>query len=333
MKKLMVALCSAASICAFADEPAAPVVVEESAPVVEETAPVVEETAPVAEEAAPVEQQPVETVQASEPVDTLFWGFGNYGIYSGYQLYGSLVNSEPTLQGYIEGNMNLQCDDLNLGYIGIGIWSNTDLTDKRRASYGKAFNEWDYNVHWGKTFWFDDDQTIGLDYRTSLVWYYYPHRRHNGINTPWGRRSTSTTMDWNHSFALVNPFLVPFLDWVHEYHENNADLLQFGVRRAFAVTDELTLTPALVFVYRDHKYNWCFPTHGFTEFHNGGVATAKLQLDANYQISENFGLFLKGAFCSTMDKDLRDASDHSSGADYGKYKDFFWCGAGVTVNF
>ena len=319
MKKLMVAFCSAASFCAFADEPVAPVVEEQPAPVVEE------------QPAPAVEEQPVvETTQASEPVDKLFWGFGNYGIYSGYQLYGSLVNSEPTLQGYIEGNMNLQCDDLNLGYIGIGIWSNTDLTDKRRASYGKAFNEWDFNIHWGRTFWFDDDQTVGLDYRTSIVWYYYPHDRNSNFG-PYHK--TDTTMDWNHSFALINPFLVPFFDWVHEYHENNADLLQFGVRRGFAVTDEFTLTPSLTFVYRDHRYNWCFPTAGFSEYHNGGIATAKLQLDANYQLTENFGLFLKGAFCTTMDKDLRDASDHSSGAAYGKYKDFFWCGAGVTVNF
>ncbi|MBR4476002.1 MAG: hypothetical protein IKO87_00475, partial [Kiritimatiellae bacterium] len=224
MKKLMVALCSAATFCAFAEEATAPVVeeaapvaVEESVPVEQpvEVAPVVEEApvaeaapveqpvveeAPVAEAAPVVEEAPVaEAAPASEPVDTLFWGFGNYGVYSGYQLYGSLVNSEPTLQGYIEGNMNLNWDDTNLGYVGIGIWSNTDLTDKRRDSYGKAFNEWDYNIHWGKTFWFDDDQTIGLDYRTSIVWYYYPHRRHNGINTPRGdRRSTSTTMDWNH---------------------------------------------------------------------------------------------------------------------------------------
>ena len=330
MKKLMVAFCSAASFCAFADEPVAPVVEEQPAPVVEEQPVLVveEQPAPVV-----VEEQPVvETTQASEPVDNLFWGFGNYGLYSGYQLYGSLVNSEPTLQGYIEGNMNLQCDDLNLGYVGIGIWSNSDLTDKRRASYGKAFNEWDFNIHWGKTFWFDDDQTVGLDYRTSIVWYYYPHNRNSNFG-PYHK--TDTTMDWNHSFALVNPFLVPFLDWVHEYHENNADLLQFGVRRAFAVTDEFTLTPALVFVYRDHRYNWCFPTGNFNRahMHNGGIATAKLQLDANYQISENFGLFVKGAFCTTMDKDLRDASDHTHGDGYGKYKDFFWCGAGVTVNF
>ena len=257
-----------------------------------------------------------------------FWGFGNYGIYSGYQLYGSLLNSEPTLQGYLEGNLNLFWDDWNFGYVGIGMWSNTDLTDKRRASYGKWFNEWDPNVHYGKTFWFDDNDKWGLDYRTSVIWYYYPHRRPAHM---WG--STATTMDWNHSFALLNPFVVPFLDWVHEYHENKADLLQFGVKRACNVTDNLTLTPSVTFVYRDHRYNWCFPTAGFTEFHNGGMATMKIGLDLNYQICSNFGVFAKVAYCSIIDKDLRDAADHGSGADYGQYKDFAWGGIGLSVNF
>ena len=301
MKKLMVAAFAAAAMCAFADEPAAP----------------------AAEQAAPAEQ----TFDGGDDAP-LFWGFGNYGMYSGYQLYGSLVNPEPTLQGYVEGNVNLLADDLDLGYLGIGVWSNTDLTDRRRDWLGKAFNEWDFNVHYGKTFWFDDDKTWGLDYRTSIVWYYYPHRRHNAYNG-----SIKTTMDWNHSFALVNPFLTPFVDWVHEYHENNADLLQFGVKRGFSVTDELTLTPSATFVYRDHRYNWCFPTAGFTEFHNGGVATLKLMLEANYKITENFGLFAKVAYCSIIDKDLRDASDHGSGSDYGKYKDFAWGGFGVTFSF
>ena len=267
-------------------------------------------------------------VQVEEKDDPLFWGFGNYGMYSGYQLYGSLLNSEPTLQGYVEGNINMSVRGWDLGYVGIGTWCNTDLTDKRRRSYGKAFNEWDPNVHYGKTFWFDDNNKWGLDYRTSFIWYYYPHRRHNHM---WG--STATTMDWNHSFALLNPFVVPFLDWVHEYHENNADLLQFGLKRACNVMDNLTLTPSVTFVYRDHRYNWCFPTAGFTEFHNGGMATMKFMLEANYKINDYIGLFAKVAYCSIIDRDLRDAADHSSGADYGKYKDFAWGGFGVTFNF
>ena len=282
-----------------------------------------------AEEAAKTTNAEAEPApQIEEKDDPLFWGFGNYGIYSGYQLYGSLLNSEPTLQGYLEGNINLSIKGWDLGYLGLGVWSNTDLTDKRRDSYGKAFNEWDPNVHYGKTFWFDDDNKWGLDYRTTFVWYYYPHRRHDHL---FG--STATTMDWNHSFALLNPFVVPFLDCVHEYHENNADLLQFGLKRACGVTDAFTLTPSITFVYRDHRYNWCFPTAGFTVFHNGGIATMKLMLEANYQITHYFGLFAKVAYCSVIDRDLRDAADNGSGADYGQYKDFAWGGLGVTVNF
>ena len=263
--------------------------------------------------------------------DPIVWGSGNYGMYSGYQLYGSLVNSEPTMQGYVEVNFNIpgEIDYFgNLGYLGVGVWSNTDLTDKRRDSYGKAFNEWDYNVHYGKTFWFDDNDTWGLDYRASVVWYYYPHRRHHKMNG-----STATTMDFNHSFALLNPYIVPFVDFVHEYHENNADLIQFGVKHAFKPCDKLTLTPSVTFVYRDHRYNWCFPTAGFTEFHNGGMATMKWMLDANYQLTEHFGLFAKVAYCSIIDSVLRDAADHGSGADYGQYKDFAWGGFGITVKF
>ena len=255
----------------------------------------------------------------------IVWGFGNYGIYSGYQLYGSLLNSEPTLQGYFEVNFNIPAD---LGYLGVGVWSNTDLTGKRHASYRRAFNEWDPNIHWGKTFWFDDENTWGLDYRATVVWYYYPHGHHQMHGG-----KTDTTMDFNHSLALVNPYIVPFVDFVHEYHENNADLIQFGVKRAFEPVEKLTITPSATFVYRDHRYNWCFPTAGFTEFHNGGIATMKLQLDANYQLTDNIGLFAKVAYCSIIDRDLRDAAEHGSGADYSQYKDFAWGGFGVAFNF
>jgi len=288
-----------------------------------------------AAEAKPAEPQPLEEKDDAP----IIWGFGNYGIYSGYQLYGSLLNSEPTMQGYAEVNFNLNfINDWDLGYLGVGIWSNTDLTDKRRDLYGKAFNEWDPNVHWGKTFWFDDKQTWGLDYRASVVWYYYPHGRGHDYNShgkthfQYGH-DTMTTMDFNHSLALLNPYLVPYVDFVHEYHENNSDLIQFGVKRAFSPVDKLTLTPSVTFVYRDHRYNWCFPTAGWTETHNGSIATMRWQLDANYQLTDHFGLFAKVAYCSVIDRDLRDAADHGSGGDYGQYKDFAWGGMGVSFNF
>lgn len=331
-----------------AEEAPAPVV--EEAPVAEEAAPVVEEApAPVAEEApvaeaaavaaaatvaeeVPAEATPAE-LSEEEDVGKTFWGFANYGVYSGYMLYGSLVNPEPTAQGYAEINANLRACDLDLGYLGVGIWSNSDMTRRRAGGtnslVGGWFNEWDFNVHWGKTFWLDDEQKWGIDYRTSVVWYYYPHRRQAKIDT---------TMDWNHSLALINPYVIPFADIVHEYHEKDGNLVQFGVKKPFTFENvPLTLTPSLTFVWRNRNYGWCFPNYGWDPVTdqkiNACFATMRLQLDANYQLTEHFGLFAKVAFCSVIDDDLRDAAEASSGATYGKYKDFAWGGVGVTANF
>ena len=59
----------------------------------------------------------------------------------------------------------------------------------------------------------------------------------------------------------------------------------------------------------------------------------KFMLEGNYWFSENFGLFAKVAFCSIIDRDLRDAAEHGSGGDYSQYKDFVWGGAGVAFKF
>ena len=145
-------------------------------------------------------------------------------------------------------------------------------------------------------------------------------------------------MDWNHSFALVNPFVTPFLDVVHEYHESDGNLLQFGLKRSDMIGDSLKVTPSLTFVWRNSHYNWCFPTGFGTMKHGAGLATMKIGLDLDYQISEHFGIFAKVAYCSVLDKDLRDNCDHRDqafdGCYYGiKDKDFAWGGIGVSFNF
>ncbi len=263
----------------------------------------------------------------------LFFGFGNTGVYSGYQLYGSLVNSQPCWQTYLEGNVNLQFKDADLGFVGLGLWFNSDLTSRRHDSYGRLFNEFDPNVHWGKTFWFDDDKTWGLDYLMTFVWFYYPHHAYQD-HSAWGK--TYTTMDWSHSFALVNPWVIPFLDIVHEFHESDANLLQAGLKKELAVTDSFKLTPSATLVWRNSHYTWCFPT-GFgapPNRHGSGVATFKLGLDANYQLADRVGVFAKVAWCSIVDPDLRDNCDNTlHGNAYGDTKDFAWGGVGVSFNF
>ena len=311
MKKLMIAAAACAAFAAFADEPKS-------------------------DDSQAQANQPAEAEK--EDGAPLFWGFGSSGIYSGYQLYGSLLNSEPTWQTYAEANMNLPWD---IGSVGIGLWFNSDLTDKRHGLYGKWFNEYDPNIHFDHTFWFDDDKTWGLAYRTEVVWYYYPHHRgHHGPWSPRGRSrnsqnsvSTFTTMDWNHYFELKNPFVTPYFKWVHEYHENKANLFLGGLKKTVGITDDISITPTFELVYRSHRYNWCFATDGWEELHGSGMASSRLGFDLNWQFAEHFGLFAKVYWCHTIDHSLRHAAENGSGNDYGQYKDFAWGGVGVTWNF
>ena len=274
--------------------------------------------------------------ESSAPV---IWGFGNYGIYSGYQLYGSLVNNEPTAQGYIDVNVNVW----DFGYVGLGLWSNTDLTPRRRCNaLGQAFNEYDPNVHFGRTFWFDDDRTWGLQWRSTIVWFYYPPKNYKGGNDH--ENHNFTTWDFDHTLELVNPYVTPFITIVREY-KKGANLLDFGLKRTFQINDELSITPIIEFVWRERQYNWCFPTafnsevNGYDCNKNSGIATGKIELDLNYQLTEHIGLFAKVAYCSIVDPDLRDNVDFlsSQGHDwysYGAYaKDYAWGGIGISVNF
>ena len=165
------------------------------------------------------------------------------------------------------------------------------------------------------------------------MWFYYPPKNYHGA------AHTHTTWDFDHSFALVNPYLVPYITVVREYSKG-ANLVIFGLKKTVAVSDGLSLTPYIEGVWRERQYNWCFPTmfngsvNGYDCDKNSGVATAKLGLDLNYQISEHFGLFAKVAYCSIVDPDLRDNVDHLPNNAYGGYaKDFAWGGVGVTFNF
>jgi len=276
----------------------------------------------------PAESEKVELEKQEAPI---FWGFANYGLYSGYQLYGSLLNNEPTLQGYAELNANLRFGDWDLGYFGPGVWSNTDLTRRRSSQgdwIGDVFNEWDFNLHWGRTFWFDDDKAWGLAYRMSFVWYYYPGKYYQNIHP-----ASDTTFDWDHYFELVNPYVTPYCNVVREYRfESN--LFQFGLKKAIQITDQFSICPFVEFVVRDNRYNWCFPTRFGQLGTCPGFATFKLELDSTYMLTQNFGFFAKVAFCSIIDKGMRtNCDDFLASDEYGENKDFAWGGVGICYNF
>ena len=286
--------------------------------------------------AAPLAAVAADTNELTEAKAPIVWGFADFGYYSGYQLYGSIVNPDPVLQGYVEVDVNLPfaigpLDDL--GYIGGGYWCNSDLTGRNNASYRRAFNENDPSVHWCKTFWVDDERTWGVRYRTAFVWYCYARTGGREMVNPY-------TMDWNHDLELVNPYLIPYVRWIHEYRRSNANLLLFGVKRPWQVAENLTITPFVELVWRDRRYGWCFSNYGRHEDGDrlgAGWATLKLEMDATYMITEHLGVFAKVAYCQNLDPDLREAAgcarEAPKGDVYGRYNEFAWGGVGLCLRF
>jgi len=283
----------------------------------------------------------VETVETESTDAPIFWGFAAYGINSGYQLYGSIINPDPVLQGYGEINANLpwavgNMDDL--GYFGFGLFSNSDLTGRRTESYRRAFNEFDFNLHWQKTFFFDEEKQWGLTYRTYVVWYWYPVTSNRHPVNP-------LTFDWDHYFELQNPYLIPYINIVHEYAKTDGNLLQFGVKKPFNDVfgvEGLSLCPFIEFVWRDRKYGWCFSNYGMDEnyeMQSAGLATMKLELDATYMFTKWFGVYAKVAYCQNLDPHMRESANFANGPRchdemvYGRYNEFAWGGVGVVLCF
>ena len=90
-------------------------------------------------------------------------------------------------------------------------------------------------------------------------------------------------------------------------------------------------------MWRNSNYGWCFSHYGQDENWDkieSGLATLKAELDLTYMFTKNFGVFAKVAFCSVVDRNLRDAADiQGEGFFYGKDKDYVWGGAGVCLSF
>lgn len=281
----------------------------------------------------------VEAVHEDHPEGLPIFAFAAYGVQSGYQVLGSVVSRDPVIQGYSEINCFLP---YNLGFFGFGLITNTDLGHHHHQIMSRWFNEWDPNVHWDKTFFFDDDHLYGLNYRSTINWYIYPtgridHKHRNGTCPPY-IPSIPTSMEWIHYFGFQNPYVTPFVEWRHEYLVYDADLWKFGLKKEVQVSDTVKITPYVETVLRSKEYVWCFPTeHSAKGPVHGSWGSLTLGLNCHWQLTEHFGLFANVAYCRLMSEHLRDMADRVTHEinkyEIGTMKDAAWGGVGITVNF
>lgn len=280
-----------------------------------------------------------EVIHEDHPDGLPIFAFAAYGLQSGYQVFGSLLLRDPCLQGYGEINCFLPAD---LGFFGFGLISNTTLGQHEDKIMRRAFNEWDPNVHWDKVFYFDEDHVYGINYRTTFSWYIYPSHRAKETQSsqPYlGIKPIPTSLEWVHYVGFQNPYVIPFVEWRHEYLVYDADLWKFGLKKEIPVGETVKITPYVETVLRSKEYTWCFPTdYNNKQPVHGSWGSLTLGLNCHWQLTEHFGLFANVAYCRLMSESLRDKADEVRD-QLGKWsgmattKDTAWGGIGFTVNF
>ena len=264
-----------------------------------------------AEQDSPSEAEPADDPIAFDATVTM-------DVTSGYLLYGALMNSQPCVQGGVEAGASYDA----LGRFGVGAWSNSDLTG-RRHTFGKAFNENDFYLHYGRAF--EISENVSFNFRAMHMWYWYPHSTgHTGKGCPSKRELYLIG-------SLENPVVVPYVMWTHEWELTDGTYFECGIRRRFEVMNGLSLTPSFSENWLSHGYMTIFPAPSGEDACERGIGCLRLSLVAEYALTESFRVHARIDYVLLVNDELRGAVDNASNSPY--MKDFAWGSIGCSYSF
>ena len=237
---------------------------------------------------------------------------------SGYLLYGALMNSQPCAQGGVGAGAAPDA----LGRFGVGAWANSDLTG-RRHTFGKAFNEDDFYIHYGRAF--EIAEKVAFNLRLMHMWYWYPHSTgRTGKGCPSKRELYVIG-------SLENPYVVPYAMFTHEWELTDGSYLECGLRRRCDVGGGFSLTPALSGNWLSHGYMTIFPAPRGEDACERGVGCLRASLIAEYALTERFSLHARIDYVSLVNDELRGAVRDARNTPY--MTDFVWGSVGCSLSF
>ena len=237
---------------------------------------------------------------------------------SGYLLYGALMNSQPCAQGGVEAGAS----HAGFGRFGLGAWANSDLTG-RRHTFGKAFNEDDFYLHYGRAFEIADKVSFNL--RLMHMWYWYPH------STGRTRKGCPSKREIYVIGSLENPYVVPYAMWTHEWELTDGTYFECGVRRRCEVADAFSVTPAFSGNWLSHGYMTIFPAPPGEYACDDGVGCLRASVAAEYAVTEHFSVHARIDYVSIVNDEVRGAIRDARRSPY--MNDFVWASIGCTYSF
>ena len=239
-------------------------------------------------------------------------------ITSGYLLYGALMNSQPCAQGGVEAGASTA----TLGRLGVGAWANSDLTSRRHA-FGKAFNEDDFYLHYGRAFEITEEVSINM--RLMHMWYWYPHSRGRT------RKGCPSKREFYAIASIENPVVVPYAMWTHEWELTDGTYFECGLRRKWEISKDLSLTPAVSGNWLSHGYMTIFPAPVGDVSCDAGVGCLRASMIAEYAITDNFSVHARIDYVSIVNDEVRGAIRDAHNSPYRN--DFAWGSIGCSYSF
>ncbi len=237
---------------------------------------------------------------------------------SGYLLYGALMNSQPCAQGGVEAGAS---NDL-LGRFGVGAWANSDLTG-RRHTFGKAVNEDDFYIHYGRAF--EIAEKVSFNMRLMHMWYWYPH------STGRTGKACPSKREVYVIGSLEKPYVVPYAMFTHEWELTDGSYLECGLRRRCDLGGGFSLTPSVSGNWLSHGYMTIFPAPRGEDACERGVGCLRGSLIAEYALTEHFSLHARIDYVSLVNDELRGAVRDAHNTPY--MNDFVWGSVGCSLSF
>lgn len=220
-----------------------------------------------------------------------FYAHVNPSLRTAYHSRARIVEDRPMLMTLTRAGF----DTKNIGDFGkVGFWNWTvsSLTDRRATRHRHALNEMDYGVFWTYVWDFGrlDDTWRGWGLTTDVMkdWLTF-----EGYSHPARLAKTNASIsEWRLAQSLDNPYLTPFYLVRRGLHPHDWLYVQTGVRRVFALTDALSLTP-LFFAEcgsENHFERRYGAKHGGGRYRSGLMAL-NLSLELAWRVSDAATLY------------------------------------------
>lgn len=254
------------------------------------------------------------------------WSLDKPGWFSG-EIGGEVSSAYLASSGTVCDNRPIATQELDwlfnlgdYGWIDGYGWFVSSLHDRQHSEHRELLNEFEGACHYGYDWQLADG--VALSPFAGMLW-----------NPQIGYRHV-TDRYWGEHFgvSLKNPYVTPYVSVLAMHQPTPRARARIGLKRAFALTDSVTVTPSAETVWANYRrYLTRYgedPIHGFM---HGAFITTTVGVKVQWRITQNLAVYCRVRQFDTLDSHARRLVKDKT--QYYARRDLTIVGAGVMYSF